>query len=70
VTHVPRHGDRLSTRLSWIGWRERLCAEAAALATAATAMQTRALERLPPDLSAYSPERPGCARVTVEGPSR
>jgi len=70
VTHVLRHGDRLSTRLSWIWWRARLCAEAVALASAATAMLARAPEWLPQDLSAYSPERPGSAQVTVEGPSR
>jgi len=70
VTHVPRHGDGLSTRLSWIGWWAPLCAEAAAFARAATAMLAGVLERLPQELSAYSPERPGSARVTVEGPSR
>jgi hypothetical protein len=70
VTHVPRHGDRLSTRQSWIGWRAWLCAEAAAFARAATAMLAGALERLPHGLSAFSPERPGSARVAVEGPSR
>jgi hypothetical protein len=70
VTHVPRDGDRLATRLSWVGWRAWLRAEAAAFARAATAMLAGVLERLPQDLSAYFPERPGSARATVEGPSR
>ena len=67
VTYVPCHGDR--TRLYWIGWRAWLCAEAAALSGAASAVLGGVLE-LPQGLSAFSRERPGSARVTVEGPSR